>query len=219
VQTSWQHTTVLLDEAVDALVTDPDATYIDATFGRGGHSRLILSRLSPDGRLVAFDKDPVAVAESAKVGDARFSIRHQGFRHLGDLPPACAAGVLMDLGVSSPQIDNPERGFSFRFDGPLDMRMDTTRGESVAEWLATAEVQQIAEVIRDYGEERFALPVAKAIVARPTGTGPGFNHHRAGRARGWRGQNPRAGPEPCNAHISGSSDFSSTPSLKSCNRR
>ena len=171
-QTSWQHATVLLDEAVDALVTDPDATYIDATFGRGGHSRLILSRLSPDGRLVAFDKDPVAVAESAKVGDARFSIRHQGFRHLGDLPPACAAGVLMDLGVSSPQIDNPERGFSFRFDGPLDMRMDTTRGESVAEWLATAEVQQIAEVIRDYGEERFALPVAKAIVARRQERGP-----------------------------------------------
>ena len=171
-QTSWQHTTVLLDEAVDALVTDPDATYIDATFGRGGHSRLILSRLSPDGRLVAFDKDPVAVAESAKVGDARFSIRHQGFRHLGDLPPACAAGVLMDLGVSSPQIDNPERGFSFRFDGPLDMRRDTTRGESVAEWLATAEVQQIAEVIRDYGEERFALPVAKAIVARRQERGP-----------------------------------------------
>ena len=171
-QTSWQHTTVLLDEAVDALVTDPDATYIDATFGRGGHSRLILSRLSPDGRLVAFDKDPVAVAESAKVGDARFSIRHQGFRHLGDLPPACAAGVLMDLGVSSPQIDNPERGFSFRFDGPLDMRMDTTRGESVAEWLATAEVQQIAEVIRDYGEERFALPDAKAIVARRQERGP-----------------------------------------------
>jgi 16S rRNA (cytosine1402-N4)-methyltransferase len=172
VQTSWQHTTVLLDEAVDALVTDPDATYIDATFGRGGHSRLILSRLSPDGRLVAFDKDPAAVAESSKVGDARFSIRHQGFRHLGDLPPASAAGVLMDLGVSSPQIDNPERGFSFRFDGPLDMRMDTTRGESVAEWLATAEVQQIAEVIRDYGEERFALPVAKAIVARRQERGP-----------------------------------------------
>ena len=171
-QTSWQHTTVLLDEAVDALVTDPDATYIDATFGRGGHSRLILSRLSPDGRLVAFDKDPAAVAESSKVGDARFSIRHQGFRHLGDLPPASAAGVLMDLGVSSPQIDNPERGFSFRFDGPLDMRMDTTRGESVAEWLATAEVQQIAEVIRDYGEERFALPVAKAIVARRQERGP-----------------------------------------------
>jgi len=162
----------LLQEAVDALVTDADETYVDATFGRGGHSRLILSRLSRQGRLVAFDKDPAAVAEGERLDDARFSIRHQGFRHLGDLPPACAAGVLMDLGVSSPQIDNPERGFSFRFDGPLDMRMDTTRGESVAEWLATAEVQQIAEVIRDYGEERFALPVAKAIVARRQERGP-----------------------------------------------
>jgi len=162
----------LLQEAVDALVTDADETYVDATFGRGGHSRLILSRLSRQGRLVAFDKDPAAVAEGERLDDARFSIRHQGFRHLGDLPPASVAGVLMDLGVSSPQIDNPERGFSFRFDGPLDMRMDTTRGESVAEWLATAEVQQIAEVIRDYGEERFALPVAKAIVARRQERGP-----------------------------------------------
>ena len=172
VQTSWAHTTVLLHEAVDALVGDRDATYVDATFGRGGHSQLILSRLSPQGRLVAFDKDPAAVAEGARLGDERFSIRHQGFGHLGDLPPASVAGVLMDLGVSSPQIDNPERGFSFRFDGPLDMRMDTTRGQSVAEWLATAEVQQIAEVIRDYGEERFALPVAKAIVARRQERGP-----------------------------------------------
>jgi len=172
VQTSLTHTTVLLQEAVDALVTDADETYVDATFGRGGHSRLILSRLSRQGRLVAFDKDPAAVAEGERLDDARFSIRHQGFRHLGDLPPASVAGVLMDLGVSSPQIDNPERGFSFRFDGPLDMRMDTTRGESVAEWLATAEVQQIAEVIRDYGEERFALPVAKAIVARRQERGP-----------------------------------------------
>jgi 16S rRNA (cytosine1402-N4)-methyltransferase len=162
----------LLQEAVDALVTDADETYVDATFGRGGHSRLILSRLSRQGRLVAFDKDPAAVAEGERLDDARFSIRHQGFRHLGDLPPASVAGVLMDLGVSSPQIDSPERGFSFRFDGPLDMRMDTTRGESVAEWLATAEVQQIAEVIRDYGEERFALPVAKAIVARRQERGP-----------------------------------------------
>ena len=171
-QTSLTHTTVLLQEAVDALVTDADETYVDATFGRGGHSRLILSRLSRQGRLVAFDKDPAVVAEGERLDDARFSIRHQGFRHLGDLPPASVAGVLMDLGVSSPQIDNPERGFSFRFDGPLDMRMDTTRGESVAEWLATAEVQQIAEVIRDYGEERFALPVAKAIVARRQERGP-----------------------------------------------
>jgi len=167
-----QHTTVLLREAVDALVGDPDASYIDATFGRGGHSREILARLSPRGRLLAFDKDPEAIAEAATISDARFAIRHQGFRHLADLPPASAAGVLMDLGVSSPQIDNPARGFSFRFEGPLDMRMDTTRGESVAEWLASAEVQQIAEVIRDYGEERFALPIAKAIVARRAERGP-----------------------------------------------
>ena len=171
-QTTWAHTTVLLHEAVDALIGDPDATYVDATFGRGGHSRRILSRLSPRGHLVAFDKDPAAIADGMRIGDARFSIRHQGFRHLGDLPPASVAGVLMDLGVSSPQIDNPERGFSFRFDGPLDMRMDTTRGQSVADWLATAEVQQIAEVIRDYGEERFALSVAKAIVARRQERGP-----------------------------------------------
>jgi len=167
-----QHTTVLLREAVDALVGDPDASYIDATFGRGGHSREILARLSPRGRLLAFDKDPEAIAEAATISDARFAIRHQGFRHLADLPPASAAGVLMDLGVSSPQIDNPARGFSFRFEGPLDMRMDTTRGESVAEWLASAEVQQIAEVIRDYGEERFAFQIAKAIDARRQERGP-----------------------------------------------
>jgi 16S rRNA (cytosine1402-N4)-methyltransferase len=172
VETTWQHTTVLLNEAVEAVVSDPDGTYVDATFGRGGHARLILSRLSPQGRLIAFDKDPDAIAQAGTIIDPRFSIRHEGFRHLGALPPASVAGVLMDLGVSSPQIDNPERGFSFRFDGPLDMRMDTTRGESVAEWLATADVQQIAEVIRDYGEERFALPVAKAIVARRQERGP-----------------------------------------------
>jgi len=124
--------------------------------------------------LIAFDKDPDAIAAAAEltVVDARFSIRHEGFRHLGELPDASVAGVLMDLGVSSPQIDNPLRGFSFRFNGPLDMRMDTTRGESVADWLATAEVQQIAEVVRDYGEERFSLPVAKAIVARRQERGP-----------------------------------------------
>ena len=170
------HTTVLLDEAVDALLAAagdaPVGTWIDATFGRGGHSRRILSRLSPQGRLLAFDKDPEAIQEAARIPDARFSIRHEGFRHLADLPPASAAGVLMDLGVSSPQIDTPERGFSFRFDGPLDMRMDTTRGQSVAEWLADAEVGQIAEVIREYGEERFAGPIAKAIVARRQERGP-----------------------------------------------
>ncbi|HSV51058.1 MAG TPA: 16S rRNA (cytosine(1402)-N(4))-methyltransferase RsmH [Burkholderiaceae bacterium] len=170
--TTWKHTTVLLSEAVESLLSKPDATYVDATFGRGGHSRLILSRLSPPGRLIAFDKDLDAIAEASRINDARFSIRHEGFRTLGELPQASVAGVLMDLGVSSPQIDNPARGFSFRFDGPLDMRMDTTRGESVAEWLATAEVQQIAEVIRDYGEERFAVQIAKAIVARRQERGP-----------------------------------------------
>ncbi len=160
------HTTVLLDEAVDALVTDPEATYVDATFGRGGHARRILSHLSAQGRLIAFDKDPEAVAHAARIDDARFAIRHQGFGQLGELPPRSVAGVLMDLGVSSPQIDSPERGFSFRFDGPLDMRMDPTRGLSAAQWLAQASQQQIAEVIRDYGEERFAVSIAKALVAR-----------------------------------------------------
>ena len=177
VDTPWQHTTVLLSEAVDALDIQPDGTYVDATFGRGGHSRLILSKLSPQGRLIAFDKDPDAIAAAGQIQDPRFSIRHQGFANLGELPAASVDGVLMDLGVSSPQIDNPARGFSFKHDGPLDMRMDTTRGQSVAEWLAQAEVQQIAEVIREYGEERFALQIAKAIDARrqergvPTSTG------------------------------------------------
>ncbi len=169
------HTTVLLGEAVDALLgqtpgTTPDdtaaAVFVDATFGRGGHSRLILSRLSAASRLIAFDKDTDALAEAARIADARFSIRHQGFRHLGELPEASVAGVLLDLGISSPQVDNPARGFSFRFEGPLDMRMDTTRGQSVAQWLAQAEVDEITEVIREYGEERFAGPIAKAIVAR-----------------------------------------------------
>jgi 16S rRNA (cytosine1402-N4)-methyltransferase len=130
VDTPWQHTTVLLNEAVDSLLNNPDATYVDATFGRGGHSRLILSRLGPQGRLVAFDRDTDAIAEASRITDARFSIRHEAFHHLCDLPAQSAAGVLMDLGVSSPQIDNPARGFSFRFDGPLDMRMDTTRGRN-----------------------------------------------------------------------------------------
>ena len=171
-----QHTTVLLEEAVDALLGGAQpggaGTWVDGTFGRGGHSRRILQRLGPRGSLVAFDKDPEAIQEAARITDARFSIRHQGFRHLGELPAASVSGLLMDLGVSSPQIDSPARGFSFRFDGPLDMRMDTTRGQSVAEWLAEADVQQIAEVIRDYGEERFAGPIAKAIVARRQERGP-----------------------------------------------
>ena len=180
-QTSWQHTTVLLNEAVQALFGNADAqgdaqgpvgTYVDATFGRGGHSQLILSGLSPQGRLIAFDKDPEAVRAAQAITDPRFSIRHQGFKDLGELPEASVAGVLLDLGISSPQIDNPERGFSFRFNGPLDMRMDTTRGESVAQWLAHAEIQQMTEVIRDYGEERFAASIAKAIAARRQERGP-----------------------------------------------
>ena len=163
---SLQHTTVLLDEAVDALITDADAIYIDATFGRGGHSKLILSKLNPNGRLVVFDKDPAAIAVAEAINDARLSIRHEGFKCVSDLSHGSAAGLLMDLGVSSPQIDTPERGFSFRFDAPLDMRMDTTRGQTVAQWLLTADVTQITEVIRDYGEERFASSIAKAIVTR-----------------------------------------------------
>lgn len=181
-QAPWTHTTVLLNEAIEALLNKPqdppgvgepaDGAYVDATFGRGGHTRLLLSRLSPRGRVTAFDKDPAAIAEAQTLTDPRFAIRHQGFRHLHELPPASADGLLMDLGVSSPQIDDPTRGFSFRFDGPLDMRMDNTRGQSVAQWLATAETKAIAEVIRDYGEERFAGPIAKAIVARRQERGP-----------------------------------------------
>jgi 16S rRNA (cytosine1402-N4)-methyltransferase len=169
------HITVLLNEAVDELLqasAGADGRYVDATFGRGGHSRLILSRLSTHGRLQAFDKDLEAIAEAARIEDGRFSIRHEGFSNLSELPTGSVDGVLMDLGISSPQIDSPERGFSFRFDGPLDMRMDTTRGDSVADWLATAEVDQITEVIRDYGEERFAFQIAKALVARRQERGP-----------------------------------------------
>ena len=173
----WQHITVLLHEAVDALLGSPSANtasgvYVDATFGRGGHTRHLLSRLGPQARVVAFDKDPQAVAHAQTLGDARLSVRHQGFAQIAQLPPASVDGLLMDLGVSSPQIDDPQRGFSFRFDGPLDMRMDTTRGQSVAQWLATAAADQIAEVIRDFGEERFAVQIAKAIVARRQERGP-----------------------------------------------
>ncbi|HEX5804720.1 MAG TPA: 16S rRNA (cytosine(1402)-N(4))-methyltransferase RsmH, partial [Macromonas sp.] len=152
-QAPLTHCTVLLNEAVDALFIQPDGHYIDATFGRGGHSRLILSRLAPAGRLTVFDKDPQAIAEAQALAqqDPRLTLRHEGFKALGDVGAACADGILMDLGVSSPQIDDPGRGFSFRHDGPLDMRMDPTRGMSVAEWLADAEISQMAEVIREYG--------------------------------------------------------------------
>ena len=169
-----QHTTVLLHEAVDALVTSADGIYLDGTYGRGGHSRLLLERLSPRGRLLAIDRDVQAVAaattDATRITDPRFSIHHTSFAHMADTLAAEGVskvnGLLLDLGVSSPQIDDPARGFSFRFDGPLDMRMDITRGESAADFLARADERQLTEVIRDYGEERFALQVAKALVAR-----------------------------------------------------
>jgi 16S rRNA (cytosine1402-N4)-methyltransferase len=162
----------LLKEAVEALQIKPDGHYVDATFGRGGHSRLILSRLSSGGTLTVFDKDPEAVAEAKTIADSRLSVHHESFNQLGKLAPASAMGLLMDLGISSPQIDNPARGFSFRADGPLDMRMDSTRGQSVAEWLAEASVESMTEVIRDYGEERFAGHVAKAIEHSRSVRGP-----------------------------------------------
>jgi len=173
-----QHTTVLLVEAVDAVAVRPGGTYVDGTFGRGGHSRALLARLGAAGRLIGFDKDPeaVAVGQALAVEDPRFAIVHESF---ADMAAALAArgvtqvdGVLLDLGVSSPQIDNPARGFSFRFDAPLDMRMDTTRGDTAADFLAGADARRIAEVIRDYGEERFAVPIAKALVARRDGGAP-----------------------------------------------
>jgi 16S rRNA (cytosine1402-N4)-methyltransferase len=165
VNSPWTHQTVLLIEAVRALQVNPDGHYIDATFGRGGHSRLILSQLGEQGRLTVFDKDPQAIeaAQALAASDPRVTVRHQAFRDLGELDPLSADGILMDIGVSSPQIDDPQRGFSFRHDGPLDMRMDTTRGPSVAQWLETADVAIMAEVIREFGEERFAQPIAKAI--------------------------------------------------------
>jgi 16S rRNA (cytosine1402-N4)-methyltransferase len=172
---AWQHTTVLLHEAIDALVTDVDGLYVDATFGRGGHSRLLLTRLSPRARLIAFDRDPEAVAAATqdtttRVSDPRFSILHANFADLRDALASMGVtkinGLLLDLGVSSPQIDNPARGFSFRFDAPLDMRMDTTRGESAADFLGRADERQLTEVIKNHGEERFARQIAKALVAR-----------------------------------------------------
>jgi 16S rRNA (cytosine1402-N4)-methyltransferase len=164
--TEWAHTTVMLKEAVEALDVQAEATYVDTTFGRGGHAKRILEKLSPAGQLIVFDKDPQAIAVAQSMSEPRMQIRHQGFEALNQLPHHSVAGVLMDLGVSSPQIDNPERGFSFRQDGPLDMRMDTSQGQSVHDWLGVANTDQIAQVIRDYGEERFANGIAKAIVTQ-----------------------------------------------------
>ncbi|HUQ25420.1 MAG TPA: 16S rRNA (cytosine(1402)-N(4))-methyltransferase RsmH [Burkholderiales bacterium] len=157
------HRPVLEHEAVAALALKASGLYVDGTFGRGGHSRAILAQLGPQGRLIALDRDPEAEAAAAAIDDPRFSFVRTRFSDLSALPPR-VDGMLFDLGVSSPQLDDPQRGFSFRADGPLDMRMDPHSGSSAAEWLATAEQQQITEVIRDYGEERFAKQIAAAIV-------------------------------------------------------
>ncbi len=169
------HAPVLLHEAVENLNVRSSGTYVDCTFGRGGHSRLILSRLGPDGRLIALDRDPQAVRAAAEIDDGRFAIFHGAFSRVAELLAAAGVtrvhGVLLDLGVSSPQLEEASRGFSFRHDAPLDMRMDTTRGATAAEWLAVATESEIREVIRDYGEERFAKSIAAAIVAaRARGT-------------------------------------------------
>jgi 16S rRNA (cytosine1402-N4)-methyltransferase len=163
------HQPVLVREAIEALQLRPGGLYVDGTFGRGGHSRLILEQLGPQARLIALDRDPQAARAAAQIGDPRFTFVQTNFaqlsRALDDAGAAMVHGMLFDLGVSSPQLDDPQRGFSFRADGPLDMRMDPTRGMSAAQWLASAEEQQIREVIRDYGEERFAKQIAAAIVA------------------------------------------------------
>ncbi|MAZ90231.1 MAG: 16S rRNA (cytosine(1402)-N(4))-methyltransferase [Cellvibrionaceae bacterium] len=169
---SDEHITVLLNEAVEALITDPKGVYVDGTFGRGGHSRLVLGSLAPEGRLIGIDKDPVAIAEAEQLAaeDARFSIVHGSFAGLREFMgerdlDGKLDGILVDLGVSSPQLDVAERGFSFLNDGPLDMRMDTTRGMSAAQWVNSAEEAEIARVLKVYGEERFAKRMARAVVA------------------------------------------------------
>jgi len=163
------HATVLLSEAVEALEIKPEGVYVDGTFGRGGHSRLILEKLGERGRLIALDKDPTAVATGRAIKDARFQLEHSEFENLGAVLGRLGIdkvdGVLLDLGVSSPQLDDEQRGFSFRFDAPLDMRMDTSRGQTAAEWLSTADEGELTEVIFDYGEERFARQIARTIVA------------------------------------------------------
>lgn len=165
------HQTVLLREAVDALVTSPSGVYVDGTFGRGGHSELVLASLDAEGRLLGVDKDPVACVAAAELAaqDARFSFYQGSFAELParlqSLGINAVDGILLDLGVSSPQLDEADRGFSFLHDGPLDMRMDTTSGETAAQWLSYAGVGDIALVLREYGEERFARRIAAAIVA------------------------------------------------------
>ncbi len=170
---SLRHITVLLDEAVAALSVRPDGRYLDGTFGRGGHSRLLLQQLGPDGLLLGFDKDPLAIAtgQALAAEDGRFVVVQRSFAELGEEVAqrgwsGTVSGVLLDLGVSSPQLDDPERGFSFLNDGPLDMRMDPSRGVSAADWIAHADEDEIARVFKDYGEERFAKRMACAVVQR-----------------------------------------------------
>ena len=168
-----QHVTVLLAEAVEALAIRPGGVYVDGTFGRGGHSRAVLAKLDAGGRLIAFDRDPRAIEVARALPDPRLTVVHAPFsafaEELDRLGLEHVDGVLLDLGVSSPQLDEAARGMSFRFDAPLDMRMDTSRGQTVAQWLADASVAQITEVLRDYGEERFAYAIAKAIAAARAG--------------------------------------------------
>ena len=172
------HTAVLLEQAVDGLKVRSDGCYVDCTFGRGGHSRLILARLGRAGRLIALDRDPQAVAAGGEIDDGRFRMLHGRFSRLAELAEEAgvtrAHGILLDLGMSSPQLDDPARGFSFRFDAPLDMRMDAGGGVTAAEWLAHAAETEIREVIKNHGEERFAKQIAAAIVAArargPVGT-------------------------------------------------
>lgn len=163
------HVPVLAQEAVAALAIQPDGVYVDATFGRGGHSRLILDRLGAQGRLIALDRDPDAIRAGAALQDKRLTLVRSAFSRLGAVLDALGMaqvnGILLDIGVSSPQLDDATRGFSFRFDAPLDMRMDPDSGMSAADWLATAAEGEISEVIRTYGEERFAKSIARAIVA------------------------------------------------------
>ena len=167
------HITVMLEEAVEGLAVKPSGIYVDCTFGRGGHSRKILEKLGVNGRLIALDRDITAVDSAASIQDARFQMVHQHFAGLEDALAALGVqavdGVLLDLGISSPQIDVGERGFSFRFDGPLDMRMDQTVGQTAAEFIAEATEQKLAEVIKTYGEERFAKQIARAIIAQRAG--------------------------------------------------
>jgi 16S rRNA (cytosine1402-N4)-methyltransferase len=163
------HVPVLAQEAVAALAIRSDGIYVDATFGRGGHSRLMLEQMGPDARLIALDRDPDAIRAGAALRDERMTLVHSAFSSLGavltELGLSQVNGILLDIGVSSPQLDDAKRGFSFRFDAPLDMRMDPGSGLSAAEWLATASEGEISEVIRTYGEERFAKSIARAIVA------------------------------------------------------